>query len=260
MKESLKLSIKKILKQLDLGILKYSRLQYLEEFEKSFLKEFGNFKPPNHILTKTLQLAEKSISERYQDLFVLSELEFKRDGFFVEFGASNGFFGSNTYLLEKEFGWTGILSEPAKIWHSELRKNRNVHIVTDCIWKDTGSILSFNEVDNASLSTISSFSDLDLHHEGRRSGKTYDVRTISLIDLLDKHNAPREVDYLSIDTEGSEYEILSNFDFDKYQFGVITCEHNFTPMREKIFKLLTKNGYIRKYIFLSSHDDWYIKS
>lgn len=45
---------------------------------------------------------------------MLSELDFKRDGFFVEFGATDGFQGGNTYLLEKEFGWRGIVGEPAR--------------------------------------------------------------------------------------------------------------------------------------------------
>lgn len=260
MKEYLKSLVKRILKELDIGILKYSRLEYLEEFERSFVKEFAQFRPPNQKLTRLLEWAGKSVSERYQDLFVLSELEFRRNGFFVEFGASNGFYGSNTYLLEKEFGWSGILAEPARIWHEELRSKRNVQIVTDCVWRSSGSMLAFNEAENASLSTISSFSAADLHRDGRKTGKTYDVRTISLVDLLDQHDAPRNIDYLSIDTEGSEYEILSGFDFDKYQFGVITCEHNFTPMREEILKLLTSNGYVRKFVFLSSHDDWYVRA
>ena len=84
------------------------------------------------------------------------------------------------------------------------------------------------------------------------------MTSISLLDLLKKFNAPKIIDYLSIDTEGSEYEILSNFDFQKYQFKVITCEHNHTSAREKIFMLLTSKSYERKFSSLSMCDDWYI--
>tara|TARA_B100000780_G_C20781390_1_gene310300 strand:+ start:75 stop:314 length:240 start_codon:yes stop_codon:yes gene_type:complete len=70
--------------------------------------------------------------------------------------------------------------------------------------------------------------------------------------LLIKYNAPRLIDYLSIDTEDSEFEILKNFDFNNYKFRVITCEHNFNKNREKIYKLLTANGYRRKF------EDWYV--
>jgi len=52
---------------------------------------------------------------------------------------------------------------------------------------------------------------------------------------------------------------LSHFDFEEYSFKVITCEHNFTPMREKIFSLLTQKGYQRILPELSKFDDWYIK-
>jgi hypothetical protein len=78
------------------------------------------------------------------------------------------------------------------------------------------------------------------------------------MDLLRKFNAPNKIDYLSIDTEGSEFDILEAFDFNDYQFSVITCEHNHTPSREKIFDLLTHNGYSRKFEQLSYWDDWYV--
>ena len=75
--------------------------------------------------------------------------------------------------------------------------------------------------------------------------------------MLDKYNAPSLIDYISIDTEGSEYDILLNHDFSKYNFSVVTVEHNFTDQRDKIFKLLSKNGYKHKYEELSMQDDWY---
>ncbi len=188
---------------------------------------------------------------------MISTLNFKRNGFFVEFGATNGVFLSNTYLLEKDFGWTGILAEPAKRWHKDLRSNRTCHIDTDCVWCDSNSTLIFNEVDSAELSTIDMYCSSDSHRQARKRGKTHRVKTISLADLLDKYQAPKEIDYLSIDTEGSEYEILSAFNFGKYRFKTITCEHNFRPTREKIFSLLTRNGYVRKLERLSHFDDWY---
>ena len=93
----------------------------------------------------------------------------------------------------------------------------------------------------------------------RKNGKIYNVKSISLEDLLKKYNAPINIDYLSIDTEGSEYEILKNFDFQKYRFNIITCEHNYGANRKKIFTLLSKNGYERKFKNLSKFDDWYFK-
>ena len=199
-----------------------------------------------------------SKSQLRQDLFVLSELGFQKEGFFVEFGATNGIDLSNTYILEKRFGWTGILAEPAEMWQKDLRKNRKANIETKCVWKSSGENIVFNETEVGELSTVDSFSDTDKHKKSRKSGKRYTVETIALLDLLDKFEAPKLIDYLSIDTEGSEYEILKNFDFDKYKFRVITCEHNYTSKREKIFDLLTKNGYARKFEEISKFDDWYV--
>ena len=76
--------------------------------------------------------------------------------------------------------------------------------------------------------------------------------------MLDKYSAPHLIDYLSIDTEGSEYKILAAHDFSSYIFKVITCEHNHTPSRQKIHELLTGKGYTRKFEDVSKFDDWYI--
>lgn len=264
MKQTLKDLVKIVLKKFDIGVTRHSNLERLLK-ESLALHQTNNkieliLRIQNKNLSQLLELIRKSKSQIGQDLFVLSELGFKRTGYFVEFGATNGIDLSNSYLLEKEFGWNGILAEPATCWHNDLRNNRNVNIETNCVWRDSKSILTFNEVKYPELSTINSFSSSDQLQKIREEGKTYDVKTISLIDLLEKYNAPKQIDFLSIDTEGSEYEILSNFDFDKYEFRIITCEHNFTPMREKIFSLLTEKGYVRKFQESSDVDDWYIKA
>ena len=205
-----------------------------------------------------------SKSQLRQDLFVLSELGFKKNGFFVEFGATNGVDLSNTHILESKFNWNGILAEPVKTWHSSLKENRSVAIETNCVWRSTDETLLFNEVDDerhsGELSTIDSFTDADSHRKSRNSASNkYLVKTISLEDMLQKHNAPKQIDYLSIDTEGSEFEILNSFNFNEYDIKIITCEHNFTPNREKIYSLLIKNGYKRKFSEYSMFDDWYVK-
>ena len=75
--------------------------------------------------------------------------------------------------------------------------------------------------------------------------------------MLKEHSAPLEIDYLSIDTEGSEYEILKNFDFEKYSFKVITVEHNNTVNETLINQLLEKNGYKRQLDEISQFESWY---
>ncbi len=195
-----------------------------------------------------------------QDLFVLLSLGFPKSGFFVEFGGTDGRTMSNTYLLEKSFGWRGIIAEPAVIWHKQLIQNRKCIVEKRAVWGVSGQELLFNQTTSADLSTIDSFTDSDYHSPSRENGLRYKVQTVSLYDLLEQNNAPQVIDYLSIDTEGSEYEILKNFDFESYSFRVITVEHNHTDNRELIKVLLTSNGYMRVHEAVSGFDDWYILS
>ena len=197
-------------------------------------------------------------SQLGQDVFALLVSDFVRDGFFVEFGASDGVNLSNTYILEKYYGWRGILSEPGKAWHGNLYQNRNCIIDTHCVWSSTGSILDFTETSVGELSTISIFASSDSHFTRRDPVNLYSVESISLFDLLVKNTSPQKIDFLSIDTEGSEFEILMNFRFDKYKFSLIVCEHNYTSNGPKIDALLSDNGYCKVNPQISLWDSWYL--
>jgi hypothetical protein len=99
--------------------------------------------------------------------------------------------------------------------------------------------------------------------EHKEKGKTYEksfkVLTISINDLLDLYNAPNQIDYLSLDTEGGEYEILKSVNWEKYSFSAITVEHNWGIKRQPIYDFLTEKGYERYNTDLSQWDDWYFK-
>lgn len=207
---------------------------------------------------RVLSHASQARGQLLQDLYVIAELG-DAPGFFVEFGATDGIALSNTWLLENRLGWRGILAEPGRCWQSSLRKNRTALIETDCVWSQTGQMLEFSESPIAEYSTLSEFKSVDEHAAQRAKSETYKVSTVSLVDLMRRHNAPANPDYLSIDTEGSELSILSAFDFERYPFKVITCEHNYTPKREAIYQLLTAAGYHRKHEQLSQFDDWYVR-
>ncbi len=197
-------------------------------------------------------------SQLGQDIFALAFNGHKRNGFFVEFGGTDGVGLSNSYLLEKGFNWQGIVAEPDRSWHAKLRENRSCHIETDCVWRKTGESLEFASVEVGELSTIADFAKSDQFAGARKGASTYDAQTISLIDMLAKYDAPKTIDYLSVDTEGSEYEILSAFDFSAYRFNFVTIEHNYTKARSKLRQLMEANGYQRVFETLSRFDDWYI--
>jgi FkbM family methyltransferase len=214
-------------------------------------------------LDRLKQLISRSkSSELHQDVMVLFLSDFRKGLYYVEFGAADGVKGRNTFLLEDSFSWKGILAEPAKIWSEDLKLNRpNANIELNCVWSDSNSELIFNETPDApGLSTVYEYRNSDLHHNSRKQSKRYKVKTISLNDLLNKYNAPSHINYLSIDTEGSEFKILNSLNWDKYSFDVITCEHNYSSQREEVFKLLTTKGYKRIFESLSQYEDWYVKN
>lgn len=210
-----------------------------------------------------IKMLRASKSQICQDVFVACQLGLwdkgRTPGYFVEFGATDGISMSNTYVFEKLFGWNGLLIEPARIWKSQLIKNRTSSLDFRCVFDLSGEQVAFNESENAVYSTIQDFSRNDNHAEERINGGQYLVETVSLNDVLEDHKAPKTIDYLSIDTEGSEYQILQALDFGAWKFRVITVEHNHTDQRPKIYELLTLNGYKRVLEKISDIDDWYVK-
>ncbi|MCY3674231.1 MAG: FkbM family methyltransferase [Paracoccaceae bacterium] len=228
--------------------------------ELKFFKALATLGTGN--LDKVVKNIPHSKSQFYQDLFALSILDFKIDGYFVEFGAEDGINISNSYLLEKKFGWNGILAEPSRGPQNELLKNRDVHIDFDCVWQSSNENVTFWELEFGSMSGMKTSLQNRTQIIGKhlKTRKSYTVNTVSLNDLLKRYDAPYEMDYLSIDTEGTELEILNTFDFNKYSFSVITIEHNYTSDREGQYELLTKNGYKRILENVSKIDDWYIRN
>ncbi|MGN6800604.1 MAG: FkbM family methyltransferase [Ginsengibacter sp.] len=217
---------------------------------KSPLEDFIKYAADNLSLSK---------SQLLQDLFVLYHLKGKQGGFFIEFGATDGISLSNSFLLEKQYNWKGILAEPGRVWGDRLKANRNCIIDTRCVWSKSGEEVVFHETAYAELSTIDLFAQTDYHAEKRKDRKSYTIETVSLNDLLKFHKAPVVIDYLSIDTEGSEFEILNAFNFSGYDIKVITVEHNFSQQRDHIFQLLRSKGYERVFEDISLFDDWYIQ-
>lgn len=199
-----------------------------------------------------------SRSQLGQDLWILKQLNWKRGGFFVEFGATDGVLLSNTWLLEKHFDWQGICAEPNPKLFQRLQQNRTCTLSSACVYRSTGEQMRFVLAD-----AVGGLEDLgrgDEHADKRKTyaeaGEVVEVTTISLMDLLDQHAAPVVIDYLSIDTEGSELSILEGIDWCRYQFRCITVEHNFTEQRQSIKNLLEGQGYERQE---ARWDDWYWK-
>ncbi len=181
----------------------------------------------------------------------------KKNGFFVEIGAGDGILESNIYLLETQYDWKGICVEPVSYQCIELKKNRKCQCINKPIYNESNKKVIFYEA-NESTRHLSGINTHIITTIVENNSKHVELDTLSFNELLETCQAPEFIDYLSIDTEGSEYEILKTFDFNKYNFGYINIEHNYTePKRSLIKNLLVQNNY--KYIGENNVDDIYIK-
>jgi len=183
-------------------------------------------------------------SQLGQDKTVLEHYNHKREGFFVEIGAYDGVELSNTFALEN-LGWTGICVEPLPQRYEALKINRKCKTYNAAIDEISGKTLEFVVADMLS----GDVTRLDTERVKREHGlnNIIQVKTLSLTELLDSANAPSFIEFLSLDTEGTELDILKGCDFKKYRFGYITVEHNYKePVRSQIRHLLETNGYMFK--------------
>ena len=228
---------------------------FLIEDNKKFLKNFID----------SFDAKKKVQSQLYQDVFASFIIGDKFDKTFLEFGATDGFELSNSYMLENSEGWRGVLSEPSPQWHNSLKKNRNnTKIITKCIWSHSKKKIDFFMSDQGVLSTINDFVESDKNSmpgntlERKKSGKIISVDTISLNDVIIEEFDNKSPSYISIDTEGSEYEILKFFSLDIYRPKVLTIEHNFTNCQNQIDDLMKLNNYVRIFRKLTAFDAWYV--
>lgn len=170
----------------------------------------------------------KSYSQNNQDNLVLEYLNNKTQGFFLDIGCCYPKTINNTYLLEKEFGWNGISIDI----HDFVEPNGET-------WTDLRKSKQIIE----------------------------DALKIDYSDLLRKLNAPKEIDFLSMDLEPPDltYECLKKIPFDEYTFNVILFEidderePNFETRKKESRELIQSKGYI----FLGNiggQDDFYINN
>lgn len=148
----------------------------------------------------------KELDKKLDELF-----QQKHNGFFIELGANDGLTQSNTAMLEFMRGWKGILVEPSPSAYKLCKVNRPGSITLNyaCVsneYTDKSVKGDFNG------KLMSSVDGLRLQSE-----KTIDVAAITLESILDKYAAYKNINFLSLDTEGYELNILKGLNLDKYR-------------------------------------------
>lgn len=202
------------------------------------------------------ELFSNSHAQLLQDVVCLLAHNRKRNGYFVEIGVGNGIDLSNTLMLERDFNWAGILAEPNRSFHEKILHARTAILDSRAVYESTGAILDLEEVAN-----LGELSGLSLHRtaRGRQEISVYTVETITLDDLLEENQAPSEIDYVSIDTEGSEVQILKSLSLKKRHVGFFTIEHNYDARRlEALRAILLPAGYREVLKEISMFDAWFM--
>lgn len=169
---------------------------------------------------------------------------FPNGGYFVEAGAHNGVGDSHTYDLEN-LGWKGLCVEPSNAFGG-LQTYRSCEIDNRCLWSESGEV-EFREIegDHIELSGITSkFQSGDGWDRISLPGSVSKKKAVSLATMLEEYGAPQSIEFLCLDTEGSELQILEAHDFDKFSFSIVFVEYNHvTSRRDELIEFLSTKGY-----------------
>lgn len=170
-------------------------------------------------------------------------------GVFLEIGADDGVRFSNCKFFEETHNWSGIAIEAREEAYKKLTTNRScncIHAILSDVIEDT----KFLDIKGYGLGLSGLVNKYDPRHVERikqeiknpnnNGVSVIDVKTEKLNDILDKYNMIN-IDFLSIDTEGSELAILNTLDFDKYNIDVITIEDNYKD--EELMKFFISRNY-----------------
>lgn len=174
---------------------------------------------------------EKYLSQAGQDKIIKERFfKNKKTGFFIEIGAYDGIEGSNCYHFEKFLKWDGIAIEPSNIQFKKLKKNRKCKLFNKAISNEIKEV-EFIEVTEG-LTQMSGINEkyykknFDFISNNEKSKiQNYNLKTITFEQVVSQGI---DIDYLSIDIEGGEMDLLKSINFNNNNIKIISLENN-TP-------------------------------
>lgn len=191
----------------------------------------------------------ESFSQYGQDQLISRVNGHKSDGYFVDVGAFDGIVFSNTYALEKYYNWSGICIEANDVKFKDLQNNRKCIVSNDLLYSENGKEFEFlcGRVASSAINDKSISHNMTIRNWNRFKKDNEDEyikiikKSRTLESVLEQHNAPKDIDYLSIDVDGPEFEIIKVFPFSKYNIKYISIEYN--NNRSQINELLSDNNF-----------------
>lgn len=196
-----------------------------------------------------------------QDLLVAQLLGHKRNGVFFDIGANDGVTISNTLYLERELGWNGVAVEPIPRVFERLKSNRDCHVVNGCVAPKPGKAKFLEVVGGPNMLSTLAIHDVGLtrrrlRKNAQRTNATIaeqEVECYSFASLVRKYRI-EEIDFLSVDTEGGELEILESIDFDTTPVKFVSVENNYYA--SSIRRFMERSGFL--YVGTFKVDELYV--
>lgn len=189
-------------------------------------------------------------SQKGQDEWVQEVLCYKEDGFFLDIGAFDGVNDSNTCTLERFYGWKGVCVEANDTYYYKCLKNRSCNVLNLAVSSRPGVVTI---CDDGKGSGILSKNFKNLASIGNK--RTKKVVCVPISAIITYFKIPRFIDYVSLDVEGGEYDVLLGFPFRTHIMRTLTMEGN----DKRAFKLLERNGYVcLQYDRLNGEDSFWV--
>lgn len=246
-------SVKSLLKK----IVLYLPLQRLYKFyaiEKRLFEYLITHLDSGYV-REVLFLPESSHSTQLnQDIFAILSSG-QKPGYFLEIGANNGYNLSNTLYLETHMGWDGLLVEANPRFQASLGTRKAKHEIV-AISKEVG-LIDFLDADL--YGGIKSTIDLS-HSKHTNDCKIISVKTDTLESILDRHSCPNIIDFVSIDVEGAEIEIVKQIvASSRYRFACGCIEYNYrSESLTKMVSLLSTAQYKPVWSQSDGHDLFFV--
>jgi FkbM family methyltransferase len=189
------------------------------------MKTFKKF--IRNILSKylgQLYYRKESYSQEGEDLVIERLLEGKRGGFYVEVGCHHPYRFSNTYLFYK-MGWRGVCIDPLPGTKIRFNKNRPRDICIEKGVDEKDGELTYFMFNDPALNTFDEKLAIDRDNlKGCRLIDQVKIKVESLSSILNGLNEIPSIDFLSIDVEGFDLQVLKSNDWDKFNPKIVIAE------------------------------------